>query len=360
MPIRLLFIDDDAALGRLIQKRLERTGCVVEFAQDSAAGLAALRAGGIDVVALDHYMPGQDGLDTLADVMRLDDPPPVIYVTGTNESRVAVAALKAGAVDYLVKDVQGEFVDLLDVAVQAAVAAAKVRRERDAAHQEMRAARDRFEALAAERQMLLREVNHRVGNSLQLVAAFLHLQSASAGHDTRTALNEATRRVQAVAHVHRRLYASEDVQKVALAPYLEGLVEDIRATADGGSVGPTLSLSADEIAVDPDRAVAIGVIVTELVINAMKYAYPGGDGPVRISLQRGDGRLMLAVEDDGAGMPAPAENARAGLGRMIIDSMALKLEARIEYLARQPGTCALLTLPLSQENGGLTTQAASA
>ena len=341
--MKLLFIDDDPALGRLIQKRLERSGCGVVLARDSAAGLEMLAADVFDVVALDHYMPGQDGLATLDEIMRLSDAPPVIYVTGTNESRVAVAALKAGAVDYLIKDVQGEFVDLLEVAIQPAVAGARMRRERDAAHREMSAARDRFEALAAERQILLQEVNHRVGNSLQLVAAFLHLQSASSDPQTRAALSEAMRRVQAVAQVHRRLYSSEHVQRIALAPYLQGLVEDIRASSDGESVGADLSLTADDVAVDPDSAVAIGIIVTELVINAMKYAYPDGSGPIRVSLREdGAQSLILAVEDDGAGIAEGQTPLRAGIGRTIINSMATKLNARVEYLPGTPGTRAVM------------------
>lgn len=341
--IKLLFIDDDPALGRLIQKRLGRTECTVVLAHSSADGLAILRDGGIDVVALDHYMPGRDGLSALADIMNLEDPPPVIYVTGTNESRVAAAALKAGAVDYLVKDVQGAFVDLLDVAMQAAIEGARVRRERDAAHREVTAARDRFEALAAERQMLLREVDHRVGNSLQLVAAFLHLQSATADPATKRALSEATRRVQAVAQVHRRLYSSDEVQSVPLAPYLRGLVDDIRASSDGESVGADVSLAADNVAVDPDSAVAVGVIVTELVLNAMKYAYPDGTGPIRVALcQDESSGLTLSVEDDGAGLPSEPPAGRTGIGRTIIDSMATKLGSQVAYHPGSPGTRAVM------------------
>lgn len=351
MTVTLLYIDDDPALGRLVQRRLGRTQVDVILAHDSAAGLSVLDCGGIDVVALDHFMPGQDGLATLGAIMRRSGAPPVIYVTGTNESRVAVAALKAGAVDYLVKDTAGEFIELLEVAVRAAMEAARIRRERDAANDEVRAARDRFEALAAERQLLLREVNHRIGNSLQLVAVFLHMQSQTASSPMRSALTEATRRVQAVAQVHRRLYASDDVTRIALAPYLSGLVDDIRASSDGYSIGADLSLAADDVTVDPDSAVAIGVIVTELLINALKYAYPDGSGPIRVSLRQNDRQLLLAVEDDGVGMPDAPPSTRTGIGRTIIDSMANKLNARVEYLTGQKGTRAVLAFSPATDGG---------
>src|SRR5271156_3710873 len=100
---RILYIDDDPGLCRLVQKALERQGYAVEIAIDGATGITRIGQGGIDVVALDHYMPNQDGLETLASIRKLADPPPVIYVTALQEGKVAVAALKAGAVDYVPK-----------------------------------------------------------------------------------------------------------------------------------------------------------------------------------------------------------------------------------------------------------------
>ena len=329
-PLRVLYVDDDPGLARLVQKGLERRGYVVETANDGAGGLKRLEEGGIDVVALDHYMPGQDGLETLARVRALNDPPPVVYVTGTQESSVAVAALKAGASDYVVKSIGEEFIPLLTAAIEQAMHAVRLRRAKEAAEAEVREARDRFEALAAERALLMREVNHRVGNSLQIIAALLHLQaSASHNEDVKSALAGANRRVMAVAQVHRRLYTSDDVQSVALDQYLKSLVEDLRSSAEEGEAN-RIELEAEPAEVDPDKAVAVGVVVTELVLNAMKYAYPDGKGPIRVTLQtEASGRILLAVEDDGVGREATpvAPGTQKGLGRMIVKAMATKLEA---------------------------------
>ncbi|HXP97522.1 MAG TPA: response regulator [Telmatospirillum sp.] len=135
-PTRILYIDDDPGLCRLVQKDLERRNYVVEIATDGAGGLARLAEGGIDVVALDHYMPDQDGLVTLAHIRDLAEPPPVIYVTATQEGHVAVAALKAGAADYVSKDVQGEFLPLLRRAIDAALDAVLLRRAKAVAEAE--------------------------------------------------------------------------------------------------------------------------------------------------------------------------------------------------------------------------------
>src|SRR5665213_3446549 len=133
---RILYIDDDPGLCRLVQKDLERQGYVVEIAIDGASGVARIAQGGIDVVALDHYMPNQDGLETLASIRQLAEPPPVIYVTAMQEGRAAVAALKAGAADYVAKDVRGEFVVLLQRAIDITFEAVMLRRAKESAEAE--------------------------------------------------------------------------------------------------------------------------------------------------------------------------------------------------------------------------------
>lgn len=347
---RLLYIDDDPALGRFLQRQLTRLGHTVEVAADGDAGLVRLGEDRFDAVALDHHMPGRDGLDVLDAIRALPDPPPVVFVTGTNESRIAVSALKAGATDYVVKDVGGEFVELLDAAIRSAVAGVTLRREKEAADRAVLEARDRFEALAAERQVLMREVNHRVGNSLQLVAAFLHLQAAGSGSaETRDALADANRRVLAIAQVHRRLYTSDDVKVVALDSYLAGLVDDLRGSNDAEGADGPLSLDAAPVMIDADSAVTIGVIVTELVINALKYAYPGGSGPVRVRLdaEPGRDRYRLVVEDDGVGRAEAADRktrpASSGIGRTIIGAMASKLSTTVAYDEGVEGTRAVMS-----------------
>lgn len=354
---RLLYVDDDPGLCRFVQRRLQRQGYAVDLATDGASGLARIQEGGIDAVALDHFMPGQDGLETLQLIRGLADPPPVVFVTGTSESRIAVAALKAGAADYVVKDVDGDFMDLLEAAIRSAIAGVTLRRAKEAADRDVVAARDRFEALAAERQVLMREVNHRVGNSLQLVAAFLHMQAnSSASSETRAALAEANRRVLAIAQVHRRLYAADDVTAIALDIYLAGLVDDIRQSTDAEGIGDLLSLEAEPVMIDADSAVTIGIIVTELVINAMKYAYPGSKGAIRVTLRplAPDPGYELAVEDDGVGRSADREAATrpAGLGHTIITAMASKLETSVSYTDRDPGTRAVMRFEVPDQPVG--------
>jgi two-component sensor histidine kinase len=337
---RVLLIDDDEGFGYLVRRDLERSGYAVQHAATGADGLALIRAGGVDAVVLDHHLPDQDGLAVLGQMKTLENPPPVVYLTGAQDSRTAVAALKAGAADYLTKDIQGEFLALLKADIEAGIASTKLRRERDEAEAEVRAARDRYKALAAERALLLREVNHRVSNSLQLIASLLQLQSRGSSPEVKDALLEAHNRVLAVAKVHRSLYTSENVQSVALHRYLEALTHDIQSAAGEDRQAGHFTLECDPIEIEPDRAVAVGVMLTELILNAWKHAYPeGAAGPIRVTLKAiNPHESLLSVEDDGVGFANGREPGENGLGTIIVKAMSQKLGASIRYEGKQPGT----------------------
>jgi two-component sensor histidine kinase len=334
----LLYIDDDDALARLVDRGLSRLGLKVVHAASGARGLERLRQGGIDVVALDQSMPEMDGLETLERIMAIPGAPPVVFVTASQDSSIAVTALKAGAADYLVKDTRGEFIPLLQVAVDGALRQAAVQKARDEAEAEVHASRDRYAALAAERELLLREVNHRVGNSLQIIASLLHLQANSATQDdVKAALTNAMGRVAAVAQVHRRLYTSQDLKSVLLNQYLDALLDDLRRSAEGNRMS-RLTLKAEPIEIDPDRAVAIGIVANELVMNAVKYAYPDGAGPIHVDL-RGDGNdIVLSISDDGVGINGKSDPRSTGMGQRIVSAMATKLEATAERDPNHSGT----------------------
>jgi two-component sensor histidine kinase len=334
----LLYIEDDHGLARLVDRGLTRLGFKVVHASSGSEGLERLQQGGIDVVALDQFMPGLDGLETLEQILAIPDAPPVVFVTAAQDSSIAVTALKAGAADYLVKDVQGDFIPLLQVAVDGALRQARIQKARDAAEAEVRASRDRYAALAAEREVLLREVNHRVGNSLQIIASLLHLQAnSSTEHDVKAALTNAMGRVAAVAQVHRRLYTSHDLKSVLLNQYLDALLEDLRRSAEGNRMS-RLTLTAEPIEIDPDRAVAIGIIVNELVMNAVKYAYPDRSGPIHVDLKAQGEQVALSIADDGVGLNVKADPRSTGMGQRIVSAMATKLDASVERDPAHVGT----------------------
>ena len=333
---RVLYVDDDEGLAMLVSKHLRRDGFTVEVATQPQQALDMLSASVFDAVALDHFMPERLGLDVLPDIRALPNAPPVIYVTGSEDSRIAVAALKAGAADYVVKDVAGEFLTLLSSIIEQAVVHEEMRRAKARAEHEMRIAREKAE-------LLLREVNHRVANSLAMVASLVHLQEASVQDPAaRFALAETQNRISAIAQVHRSLYTSDNVSSVSMTEYLSRIVADLEQSLTREDSTTHLRLEADPVSLPPDKAVAIGVIITELVTNAFKYAYTlEQPGPVLVKLARvGTQLLNLEVSDKGRGIRPPSGELRSGtgLGMKIVRTMAMSLESEVAIHDNAPGT----------------------
>lgn len=337
----ILYIEDDPGLGRLVRRALEARGYTVDLATDGPAGLDRIRSGGVDLVALDHHMPGHTGLEVLPQIRELANAPPVVYVTGSEDSRVAVAALKAGAVDYVWKDVQGHFRELLGEAIATALEGDRLRREREEAERAVREARDRAE-------LLLVEVNHRVANSLAIVAAMARMQAnAVSDPAAREALQEMQARIAAIAGIHRSLYTSDDVRVVDMRAYLGKLVEELAEAMKASGREHPIVLDAARFQVPTDKAVSVGVIVTELVTNAYKYAYPDhatGDVRVRITPE-GEGARLI-VEDDGVGWSEEEAPKGTGLGTRIIKAMAQNLRSSVHFEQLRPGTRATIDFQL--------------
>lgn len=204
-------------------------------------------------------------------------------------------------------------------------------------------ARDRAETLLA-------EVNHRVANSLSLVASLVRLQSNALGdHAASKALSETEARIHAISSVHKRLYTSGNVTLVDLDEYLSSLLQNVEAAMRTEGHGASLKYELEPVKLKTDSSVNLGVIVTEWVTNAFKYAYPNGAGEVRVRLKRlADGQGELVVEDDGVGRaPGPAKGT--GLGTRIVSAMARTIGAEIDYITRHPGTGARLAFPSAVE-----------
>ena len=198
------------------------------------------------------------------------------------------------------------------------------------------------DALLEQKEFLLREVNHRVQNSLQLVSAFLELQSRALDDPrVKAPFDEARRRLSAVAMVHRRLYRSDQIEIIDMARYLEELVADMLETM-GREWRAHIKLDLAPVMLGTDRAVTLGLVLTELVINANKYAYAGAPGPLEIGLEQSRNTLRLIVADQGGGKHTQG----AGFGTRMMKAMVGQLGGELDYQDNKPGLRAVVTAPI--------------
>ena len=193
--------------------------------------------------------------------------------------------------------------------------------------------------LLREKAILLQEIQHRVANSLQIIASVI-LQSARQvqSDETRSHLQDAHSRVMSVAALQQQLAASR-LGAVELKAYLEQLCLSIGASMIRDHDQLSLHVKCDDSVVEADISVSLGLIVTELVINSLKHGFPGGrHGRITVSYHAQGPNWTLSVADDGVGMPKDAASATPGLGTSIVEALANQLKARVTVAGGHPGT----------------------
>lgn len=233
-----------------------------------------------------------------------------------------------GQFDQADADFLAGFAGLLGIAIE--------RQQADAALQE-----------ALEHQALLtREMSHRVKNSLTSVVGLLRVQARSAqSQDVKNALEDASLRVATIAQVHDHLWRSSHVGFVELADFMSELCKKLKSTTEGH----TLHCHADPMLISADHAIPLGLLINELLTNAVKYAYPGGTGKIEINAREVDGHLQVEVSDQGIGLPDgfDIDQPRNSLGFKVITGLARQLQGNLTVASNGPtGARFLLNLPI--------------
>lgn len=199
-----------------------------------------------------------------------------------------------------------------------------------------------------EKETLLREVHHRVKNNFQIINSLFSLQeSVNADENLAAALREPRARIQAMAMVHDRLYRSVDLDAVDFGSYVEDLAEQLYAAYVSDPEQAVLELQAEALVLHIDRAIPCGLILNELLTNALKYAFPpalGRCGCLTVSFRREEGEAVLVVEDDGIGIPEDLD-PRASLGLILVEALTQQLAGRFS-IDGSSGTRAELRFPL--------------
>lgn len=186
-----------------------------------------------------------------------------------------------------------------------------------------------IEESLGQKEVLLKEIHHRVKNNLQLVSGLMQLQGAQSQDDRiKEIMDEGQNRIRSMSLIHQQLYESENLDEIDFSKYVETLVHDISTMLQSEARNVKISISADGVSLNIDTAVPLGLILNEVIINAFKHAFPDDrEGEISVSMTEEDDHLELRIADNGKGLPE-------GFDLKTSDSLGLKL---VKGLSRQIG-----------------------
>ncbi len=353
-PYRILFVEDDKVDQMAFERFAKREHFPYEYvvAGSVEETRQLVRATMFDAAVIDYVLGDGVAFDVFDDLAGI----PIIIVTGIGNEEIAVKAMKAGAYDYLIKDQEGNYLKTLTLTVENAI-----QRKHD--ELELQAHRERLEELVEQRtqelkkeiaeraraqeelhaslkekEVLLRELHHRVKNNLQVISSLLDLQSEDI-HDeqARDIFLEAQNRIRSMAHIHEQLYQSSNLAELDVHAYITQLAHTLLQSY--GKPGISLVIDVTDVALDVDTAVSCGLIINELMSNSLKYAFPREQRPtdspneIRITLQSHDATtLLLQVNDNGIGFPdmLSEEHHTLSFGLRLVKMLARQLKGEIE------------------------------
>ena len=306
--ITILVIDDEPAVRQSLAFLLEDEDYLTIQAENGRIGVELFDREKIDLVLVDLNMPEMDGLEVLSRISRISPDTPMIVISGAGEISSAVEALHQGAWDYLLKPIQNY--SLLIHAVTNALEKARLRQENHEYQQNLeRMVSKRTEKIKRalkEKDVLLQEVNHRVKNNLNVIISLLNLK-ADAIHsekDAVEAFEESRDLVYSMAMVHEELYQSNNFTEIDIKGYIENLTIRIVEIYQP-FVKIEYKLGISKINIDITKAIPCGMILTELVTNALKHAFNDKDGTGLLEIscfKLETGIFYISVKDNGSGI----------------------------------------------------------
>ena len=334
--MRVLVLDDNPDDRLLVLRELTAlwpTVIAIE-AGDLAAFEAALDARPPDLVVTDLDLRWASGRDAFIATKKRYPACPVVMFTGTGDETIAVEMMKAGLDDYVVKSPRQmpRLRASLSIAVEMAVSRNALS-EREA----------QLTKLVAHKDTIARELHHRVKNNLQMITSLLHLRARQVDEVTRGHLQEMAGRMEALASVQSRIYEAEALDRVDFRASLSDIAEGLSNAFGGSHIGLDRDFDGP-LELEVSRAMPLGLLCYELILNALKHAWPQArHGKLTLELRTQGAHPEVRICDDGRGFEEGA--VTKGLGTRLMRSLATEARAEVMTLSR-PGDGTTVTLRL--------------
>jgi two-component sensor histidine kinase/CheY-like chemotaxis protein len=347
--MKILIIEDNIPDMELIREFLEDYRAhaynVVHVERLSTA-IPYLSGSGIDIILSDLGLPDSQGIETLRTLKQRAGDIPIVVLTGLDNEMLGIEALKDGAQDYLVKgQMSGP-----SLARSLRYAIERNAIENDRKKMEMQVAKS-----LKEKEMLLKEIHHRVKNNMQIVSALLLLESQSLKDEgARTLFKESQNRIRSIALVHEQLYQSNNLNEIEYGGYLKKMVTPLFESFNADSKRISISIDVENTMITIEKAVPCSLIVNELLSNSIKHAFPQGRrGEIRIGfmLDKATNTYVLDYRDDGIGLPGEWAPEKSGtLGMKLIYGLTQQLSGTLR-LERGKGFHVIITFSAAESKG---------
>lgn len=357
--LKLLTIEDEEFVRESIVAYFEDSGFDVYSAENGEKGLSVFDEIHPDVVLTDLRMPKVSGFDVVRSIHASNPEVPVVVVSGTGVIQDSIEAIRMGAWDYVTKPISDMAV--LEHIVKKVLERAELKREQANYRQyledevakrtkelndellEKTKVQQQLQASLEEKTILLKEIHHRVKNNLQVMASIISLQLSSINDETvKENFLSLQARIQSMASVHEALYNSDNLAKIEFDVYVKNMISSLMQIYPLSYGSVDVVCDVEKVQLGIDVAVPCGLILNELLTNAMKYAFgPGDSGEIKVkfNFDENNKSYKLQVKDNGQGFAEELDikNSKS-LGMTLVDALLTQLEA--EYsLDRSNGTC---------------------
>ena len=323
--LKVLLFEDNPGDAGLIEEMFEESEDSFELihVETLKEGLEILNDTYFDILLIDLGLPDSDGIHTFFQIHEKFPKIPIVILTGLSDEAVALTAIQEGAQDYLSKkDLNSKF---LNRSIKYSI--------------ERKTKEEQIKNSLKEKEIMLREIHHRVKNNLQIISSLLHLQEISTDIEpVVNELKETQGRVKTMAMVHEKLYQSPNLSDINFKEFLEKLVYDILFTYGIPKGTIEINLNIENINLNTETAIPLGLIVNELITNSVKYAFPESKGKITIKLKFLNEEMELIMADDGKGLPIDVnpKNTKT-LGLQLVNNLTNQIDGHIE-IDRSHGT----------------------
>jgi two-component sensor histidine kinase len=329
--ITVLFVDDNESIRRLYQRLLEKHVNHFYIAKNGHHGLELYQENKPDLVITDINMPVMDGLEMVREIKNIDPNAKIVVMSAYNVKENFIESINLGVDGYLMKPVEAKkLLSLIDEFAGITM----MKWELESKERKRKEAEEYLKKSLAEKDVLLREVHHRVKNNMQIISSILRMQSRTIEDPKlKEFLQESQNRIHSMALIHENLYSNESLANIKFANYVQGLSGNIARTYANQQAIVRFDYQIEDAYLPIDIAIPCGLIINELISNSFKYAFKNSNkGTIGIyfNLLNND-KYQLTVFDDGTGIAKDLDITKTkSLGMKIIHKLVKQIDGELE------------------------------